>query len=290
MLLAATAIEAGLVQGGRTVRISISRSIAVAVLLSLSALASGARAEDEAWPDIHKSVFEARAISENDGTVSLYVPEQAEDAAIVPVAVHIPPSIANDATTLTLIVDRNPAPVAATFRFGEGFRARPEIGERKLMTRIRVDSFSHVRAILETADGKLHMATSFVRGAGGCSAPASKDADEALANLGKMQVKTIANSVMDKDWREAVVMIRHPNFTGMQMDPISRGYTPARFVNDLAITRGADVVLRMEGGISISEDPNIRFNYDAGDNEVLEVRAADTNGAVFTARSDPSGS
>jgi sulfur-oxidizing protein SoxY len=46
----------------------------------------------------------------------------------------------------------------------------------------------------------------------------------------------------------------------------------------------------MEGGISISEDPNIRFNYDAGDNEVLEVRAADTNGAVFTARSEPSGS
>jgi sulfur-oxidizing protein SoxY len=248
------------------------------------------RAEGEAWPDIHKSVFDGRAIAEDDGAVALYAPEQAEDAAIVPVAVHIPASVANEARSLTLIIDRNPAPVAATFRFGEGFRARPEIGERKIMTRVRVDSFSHVRAILETADGKLHMATKFVRGAGGCSAPASKDADAALASLGKMQVKTIANSSMGEHWREAVVMIRHPNFTGMQMDPVSRGYTPARFVNDLAVSRGAAAVLRMEGGISISENPNLRFNYDAGSDDALEVRAADTDGTVFTGRSRPSGS
>jgi sulfur-oxidizing protein SoxY len=76
----------------------------------------------------------------------------------------------------------------------------------------------------------------------------------------------------------------------MQMDPVERGYTPARFVNDLKVKRGEDVVLSMEGGISISEDPNIRFNYDAGGDDALEVRAADTDGAVFTARSQPSGS
>jgi sulfur-oxidizing protein SoxY len=85
-------------------------------------------------------------------------------------------------------------------------------------------------------------------------------------------------------------MIHHPNFTGMQMDPVSRGYTPARFVNDVEVRRGSAVVLRMEGGISISEDPNIRFNYDAASDDALEVRAADTDGAVFTARSLPSGS
>jgi sulfur-oxidizing protein SoxY len=271
------------------------------VLFSLFTLSAGAlsvsllpapyaRAEDDPWPDIRAGVFQSRDIAENDDALALYAPEQAEDAAIVPIAVHIPAGIANSAKSLTLIVDRNPAPIAATFRFGEGFRARPEIGERKLATRIRVDSFSHVRAILETADGKLHMATRFVRGAGGCSAPASKDAEEALANLGKMQVKSIANTVMGPNWREAVVMIRHPNFTGMQMDPISRGYTPARFINELSVQRGADMVLSMEGGISISEDPNVRFNYDARADDALEVRASDTDGAVFTAKSQPSGS
>lgn len=260
------------------------------LLLPLLTLTLPADAADDPWPDIRKAVFETRPIAESDGALALYAPQQAGDAAIVPIAVHFPADVANQARSLTLIVDRNPAPVAATFHFGEGFRARPQVGERKLMTRIRVDSFSHVRAILETADGKLHMASAFVMGAGGCSAPASKDAEAALAALGRMQVKTVSDSARDAAWREAIVMIRHPNFTGLQMDPISRGYTPARFVNDLSVSRGAALVLRMEGGISISEDPNIRFNYDADAGDALEVRAADTGGAVFTARSLPTGS
>ncbi len=140
--------------------------LALGFVLSLTP----ARAGDDPWPDIHAGVFAGRAIAENDGALALYAPEQAEDAALVPIAVHLPPNIANQAKSLTLIIDRNPAPVAATFRFGDGFHAAADIGERKLMTRVRIDAFSKVRAILETADGKLHMATKFVRGAGGCSA------------------------------------------------------------------------------------------------------------------------
>lgn len=262
----------------------------IAVAVMALPLAISARAAEDPWPDIRAAVFDDRAIATDDGAIELYAPEQAEDAAIVPIAMHIPPAIANAAKSLTLIVDRNPAPVAATFHFGDGYRASPALGERKLMTRIRVDSFSNVRAVIETADGKLHMAKTFVRGAGGCSAPASKDADEAMASLGRMQVRTKANPTFGSGWREAIVMIRHPNFTGLQMDPISRGYTPARFVNDIEVKRGDDVVLSMEGGISISEDPNIRFNYEAAGGDVLYVRAADTDGAEFTAKSTPTGS
>jgi sulfur-oxidizing protein SoxY len=249
-----------------------------------------ARAGDDPWPDIKAGVFEGRAIAENDGAVALYAPEQAEDAALVPLAVHIPPNIANEAKSLTLIIDRNPAPVAATFHFGDGFHAAADIGERKLMTRVRIDAFSKVRAVLETADGKLHMATKFVMGAGGCSAAASKDAEQALANLGRVQVKTMADASHGDRWREGVVMIRHPNFTGMQMDLVSRGYTPARYVNLLEVTRAGSLVLRMEGGISISEDPNIRFNYDAGNSDALEVRATDSDGAKFAGKSMATGS
>ena len=193
--------------------------LALGFVLSLTA----ARAADDPWPDIQAGVFAGRAIAENDGALSLYAPEQAEDAAIVPIAVHLPADIANQAKSLTLIIDRNPAPVAATFRFGDAFHAAADIGERKIMTRVRVDAFSKVRAILETADGKLHMATKFVMAAGGCSAPASKDADAALASLGRMQVKSIAEPARGERWREGIVMIRHPNFTGMQMDIVSRG-------------------------------------------------------------------
>jgi sulfur-oxidizing protein SoxY len=249
-----------------------------------------ARGADDPWPDIHAGVFAGRAIAENDGAVALYAPEQAEDAAIVPIAIHLPPGIANEAKSLTLIIDRNPAPVAATFRFGDAFSANASVGERKLMTRVRIDNFSKVRAVLETKDGKLHMASKFVMAAGGCSAPASKDADAALASLGRVQVKTIADAARGANWREGIVMIRHPNFTGMQMDIVSRGYTPARYVDLVEVTRGGELLLRMEGGISISEDPNLRFNYEAADADALEVRAKDSDGTHFAGRSMPSGS
>jgi len=254
-----------------------------------SSIPTPSRAGDDPWPDIKAGVFEGRAIAE-DGLFALYAPEQAEDAAVVPIAIHLAPQVANAAKSLTLIIDRNPAPVAATFRFGGAFAASPDVGERKIMTRVRIDAFSKVRAVLETADGKLHMATRFVMAAGGCSATPSKDADQALANLGKMQVKTIANPARGEHWREAVVMIRHPNFTGMQMDIVSRGYTPARYINVVEVTRAGTLALRVEGGISISEDPNIRFNYDGAGGDALEVRATDTEGAVFLGKSLPSGS
>jgi len=262
----------------------------ISALIILVGTVTQGRAEDDPWPDIRAAVFEDRPIGENSSAVVLYAPEHAEDAALVPLAVHMPPHVANAARKLTLIIDRNPAPVAATFHFGDGFDAPPSLGERKLMTRVRVDSFSKVRAILETQDGSLHMATKFVMGAGGCSAPASKDADEALAMLGKVQVKLISDASRGENWREGVVMIRHPNFTGLQMDPISRGYTPARYVDNLEITRAGRAMLRMEGGISISEDPNIRFNFDAGDGEAIEVRATDSDGAKFVGKSLRDGS
>lgn len=258
--------------------------------LGLAIAHSSVRAGDAPWPDIHAGVFEGRPIAENDGTVALYAPEQAEDAAVVPIAIHLPSNIANEAKAITLVIDRNPAPVAATFRFGEAFVADARVGERKLMTRVRIDNFSKVRAILETKDGKLHMASKFVRAAGGCSAPASKDADAALASLGRVQVKIIADTAREPSWREGIVMIRHPNFTGMQMDIVSRGYTPARYVDLVEVTRAGKLLLRMEGGISISEDPNLRFNYDAAHADALEVRAKDSNGTQFAGKSIPGGS
>ena len=80
-------------------------------------------------------------------------------------------------------------------------------------------------------------------------------------------------------------MIRHPNFTGMQMDQISREYTPARFVQELEVKRGGELIFSMDGGISISENPNFRFTFAPASDETIEVTAKDTDGKVFTATS-----
>jgi sulfur-oxidizing protein SoxY len=255
--------------------------VTLVTALTVAFVALPARADDDPWPDLQRDVFDSREIIEDDGTITLEAPYRAEDAAIVPITMRMPESIASDVKILTLVIDKNPAPVVATFHFGDAAGN----GERVLTTRVRIDMYSNVRAVIETNDGKLHMATKFVKASGGCSAAASKDAEEALANLGKVRIRrfnppTLANATSNT--REAQVMIRHPNFSGMQMDQLTREYTPAKFVQELEIKRGDTLVFRMEGGISISENPNFRFTFGAANDETLHVRGKDTDGSVFT--------
>ncbi len=234
------------------------------------------------WPGIRKELYAQRTIAEEDGAVSLEAPVRAEDAAVVPVTMRIPASVAANTKALTLVIDKNPMPVAATFTFGPA----AGLGERVIATRVRVDMYSNVRAILETNDGTLHMATRFVKAAGGCSAPALKDAEEALAQLGKMKLR-LHHADQSPMMQEAQVMIRHPNYSGMQMNQLTGLYIPAKYVQAIEVKRGNDIVFTMEGGISLSENPNIRFTYAPGPNNEIVVTAKDTDGSVFTARHTP---
>jgi sulfur-oxidizing protein SoxY len=257
-------------------------SILLALVALAAPLAGTTRAADsDPWPSIRETVFGVRAIEETAPPFALYAPAQAADAALVPVSLHLPEATAKAVKAITLVIDRNPAPIAAVFEFGEGFRDGPPVGERVLATRVRVDSFSKLRAVLETTDGKLHMIAKFVAGAGGCSALPSKDADEALASLGKVRVKANRSSVHDSAWREGVVMVRHPNFTGLQMNPQTGNYTPARFVDKLEIKRDGKLVVAVTGGISLSEDPNLRFIYAATNSAPLSVSGSDNEGTKF---------
>ena len=52
-------------------------------------------------------------------------------------------------------------------------------------------------------------------------------------------------------------------------------------MRDLRIWQGDELVLAMEGGISISEDPNIRFSYRPNGAATFRVEAVDTDGHVF---------
>ena len=81
-------------------------------------------ADDDPWPDIRRDVFDDREIVEDDGTITLEAPYRAEDAAVVPLTVRIPASIARDVKSLTLVIDKNPAPVAADVPLRRGRRQR----------------------------------------------------------------------------------------------------------------------------------------------------------------------
>ena len=226
-----------------------------------------------AWDEIREDVVGSGPIADGADLFALEAPFRAEDAAIVPIHIVQKPGTAR-ITKLTLVVDENPAPVAATFTFG------PAMDPLDLETRIRVNAYSNVRAIAETEDGALHMAGQYVRAAGGCSAPASKDAVAALAALGQMKAHWYtAEPAASGTRREAQVMLRHPNYSGLQRDQITHLFVPARFVDALEVSRGDEMLFRMEGGISISEDPTFRFRYlDSGGAEALSVKAHDTDG------------
>jgi len=261
----------------------LCRVLAIGICVAGGGTLAMAQSTDDPWPGLRKDLFQQREILAEDGAVLLEAPVRAEDAALVPLTVRMPAASAGSVQRLYLIIDKNPAPVAATFEFGKAAGG----GERMLSTRVRVDMYSNVRAVIETSDGRLHMTTRFVKASGGCSAPALKDMDQALASIGRMQVRNFDVAGMSIPTREAQVMIRHPNYSGLQMNQLTGLYIPAKFVSEIAVKRGAELVFRMEGGISLSEDPNIRFTYEANGKDGLEVTAKDTDGKVYEARAAP---
>src|ERR1700690_1904370 len=90
-------------------------------------------------------------------------------------------------------------------------------------------------------------------------APAAANADATKSMLGQMKFR--AFHLHADALPEAQIMLRHPQNSGLQMDQLTRLYVPPFFIENLKIWEGNDLVMAMEGGIAISEDPNSRFNY-----------------------------
>jgi len=255
-------------------------ALAMALGLPGAALAQS----EETWRGLKPDMFGERPIAEASPLVTLSAPARAEDAAMVPVEVRaaLPPGDGRTITRITLVVDENPAPLAAAFRFG------PDRREAHLSTRLRVNAYSHVRAIAETSDGGLHMAARFVKAAGGCSAPALKDQDDAMARLGEMRLRALASADGAAPLSRAQLMIRHPNYSGLQMNQLTRHYIPAKFVDRIRVRQAGELVFEMEGGISLSEDPVIGFDYPSK-GAGLKAEAKDTDGRAFEKTIDGDG-
>jgi sulfur-oxidizing protein SoxY len=229
------------------------------------------------WPELARDIFNGRELADGAGLIAIDMPYRAEDAAIVPVTLRatLPQGDTRTVKAITLVIDQNPAPVAATFQVGAGVTM--------ISTRVRVDSYTNVHAVAELSDGKLYASTTFVKASGGCSAPTAKNAEQANANVGQMRFRQFAKPSDGpvSGPREAQIMIRHPNNSGLQRDQVTLLYIPAFFIRELRIRQGDQLVLAMESGISISEDPNIRFSYLPNGATTFQVEAVDTSGRVF---------
>ncbi len=255
------------------------RPFAVAGLLLLATPPSFAAGANDPWPGLVQDIFNNRPMHDGSDVVAIEMPARAEDAAIVPVTlrVKLPSGDSRQLQSITLVIDQNPAPMAAKFRIGADARVS------EISTRVRVNNYTDVHAVAELSDGQLYMVKTFVKASGGCSAPAAKVADDARSRLGQMRYRQFAKAGEGpaSGAREAQIMIGHPNNSGLQMDQVTQLYTPAFFVNELRLWQDDSLVLSMEGGISISEDPNIRFTYVSNGAKRFRAEARDTDGHVF---------
>lgn len=260
----------------------MTRNLAITVLLvalaagpvSATETISNPLTDSEASSDLRFDVVGDAKLLSADGIVTMDAPYRAHDAATVPVQLTQPEG-APRITAATVVIDENPAPVAAEFTFGEA------MGRLDFELRVRVDQFSNVRAIVETPVG-LHMTGRHVKASGGCSAPATRDPEAALAQMGRMKLKSFdAGAQVSTPRREAQIMIRHPNYSGLQRDQITQLFIPAHFIDQLDVWQGEEMLFSMRGGISISENPVFRFGYDDNESTALRVGATDTDGNVF---------
>jgi sulfur-oxidizing protein SoxY len=231
------------------------------------------------WPGLAQDIFNNRAMNDGAGVIAIEMPVRAEDAAIVPVTLRstLPPGDGRRVVAITLVIDQNPAPMAARFELG------PDASVSEISTRVRVNNYTDVHAVAELSDGQLYVTKTYVKASGGCSAPAAKNAEEAKGRLGQMRFRQFAKASEGpaSGAREAQIMVGHPNNSGLQMDQVTQLYIPAFFVNELRVWQDDSPVLAMEGGISISEDPNIRFTFVPNGAKRFRVEAKDTEGHVF---------
>lgn len=242
-------------------------------------VAAQAPTTQDPWPALATQIFDGRPLRDGSAILAIEAPYRAEDAALVPIEFHslLPGDDKRWIRRVTLVIDQNPSPLAAVFSPAQAS------GMRSISTRVRIDDYTNVHAVAELSDGVLYATARFVKAAGGCSAPAAKEDADAIP-LGTMRFRqfpptgeTGSNSRLS----EAQLLIRHPNYTGMQMDQLTRLYVPAHFVTTVRIWQSDELLLSIEGGISISENPEYRFDYRPNGGGGFRVEVEDSEGKSF---------
>jgi len=213
-------------------------------------------------------------VEDGSDVLKLTTPAQTMNAALVPITVEL--SGDRHILAVSVVVDNNPSPLAGTFHLG------PAFAQQTLKMRVRVNEYTLVHAIAEADDGRLYSVARYVKAAGGCSAPDAVASNDVVARIGKMQLRR--ERVADASLVPAQLMISHPNYNGMQQNPVTGDYTPARYLERVSVNVGGTKAFDLDSGISMSEDPAISFTYVG--NGAVDVSARDSSTAEFSQHFD----
>ena len=261
--------------------------LAVTALL----LGSGPALAQSAWDDIRGALYGDDPVISQSAHVALEAPYRATDDARTVLGGHITAPLGQMITAVTLVIDENPAPVAADFTL-----AQPQTEFAfSLTTRINGQTPLHLVALTDA--GERHVAEAYLKtsGQGACAAPPGTNPVAALATLGDMELTFLpALDAPGKSMNTRLaalagkvgaldVDISHPSHSGLQMDQITLLYIPLRVVGEVGIALDNAPYLNMTGSISLSENPRLRVSVPEG-TSVAEVTLHDTDGKVTRAR------
>jgi sulfur-oxidizing protein SoxY len=254
--------------GADTVHPDRRRLLAAAALLACSPWAPRAAAapgglpsqidhdgSSPEWERLRERLFGGRPLATGAASqVQLIVPLRAAYGASVPVKIvsRLPQAPDRFVRRLTLLVDKNPSPLAATLDL------TPALGQADFETRLRVDEYGHMRVISELSDGSLHLASRYVKVSGGCSAPPNRETQHLL---GQTRFRLPEGLRPAGQPTPAEVSVMHPNDTGFELNQVTVMFIPPHFVRSIRVRYDGERLFDAEGDFSVSENPSWRFHF-----------------------------
>lgn len=257
----------------------IVRLLTVSLLMLVLPNQAMAEMDLQRWPVIREAFFSNRPI-EDAPFMKLYAPRGAENGSQVPVEIAISQRQlpAKQIKAIYLLIDANPIPLAATYfphNIAQDF---------KLATRVRLETDSFVRAVLETEDGKLFLTAVEVHAGGGCAGAVNeKNENEIRVSAGKIKLNVEVPTRIGQS-NQFTFIIKHPMRTGLQKDMVTKKIVPAFYIQRAKFLYNDQSLIDVDFGVGTSEDPYLRFNFVPNSPGIMVVSASDNEGKTFGAQ------
>jgi len=259
------------------------------------ALSTPALAASEVWDSIRQELYGEQFLLDGKGIIAIDAPYRTPEDARANLSAHIVAPRNTEISEVTVVLDENPMPVSAVFRFEN------PLPRFFFDVTMRVNGPTPMHVVARTSDGRLFVSETFVKttGQGACSAPPGTDPEVALKSLGEMQIELAgrltvgAGGTLDPlnpgAWlNELQLDLDHPQHSGMQMDQITLLFTPMRYVENLDVELDGAGYVEMTGSISLSENPTVSLSVPS-EAQSVDVTMTDTSGTVSEAHKDLTG-
>lgn len=245
--------------------------LAAAALLAASA---NAATDDDPlgsviWPEIVDEMIGENTDLVYTDAVTVLLPDNVEDSADVPLAVHFADQL-GDIEQILVIAENNPIQQVA--------RIYPHRPITSLGLKIRLETSTPVRAAVLTADGTWHVGSQDVNvlTPGGCSVPGSTDIPgEGVRPVGEIAMRTFDRGDSDR----LKFRIIHPMETGFAMEDDGTAI-PAYFIRNISVSDDDGPVFDAETRAAMASNPIVTVDMPELKQNV-RIEASDSEDLLF---------